>query len=62
MTVMELKTKTYNFYKRKWGQRDTPFLFFYVLPMFTVSRTKAQEKFSLHIGWLYWNIQFEFLK
>ena len=62
--MIGLKTKvlTYNFYKKTIGQRNTPYQFFYLFPMCTISRTKTQEKFSLHLGWLFWSLHLEKLK
>ena len=57
MIIGKLQVEASNFYKRKWGQRDAPFVFFYLLPMLTISRTSNQEWFTLYIGWLFWNIK-----
>ena len=62
MTIGKLKLETNSFYKRTWGQRGTPFLFFYLLPMLTISRTSNQELFALYIGWLFWNIKITYIR
>ncbi len=62
MMIGKLQLEANNFYKRKWGQRDAPFLFFYLLPMLTIARTGKQELFTLYIGWLFWNIKITYLR
>jgi hypothetical protein len=52
---MNISFEFYNFFKKKVGQRDTPFVNFYFLPLFSYSRTAVQN-FKIHIGWLYFTI------
>lgn len=62
MIGSKIQIKKNNFFNNKWGERNTPFMFFYIFPMFTVSRTVSQEHFSLYIGWLYWNLKITYFK
>jgi len=57
-----LKITTHAFHKASWGERDTPYVFFYLLPFLTISRTVSQEYFSVYCGWLFWNIKFTYLR
>ena len=61
MTSKKIKVKVYNFFLRKYGQRDTPYVFFYLTPLIGYSRTKTQS-YSIHIGWLYFTILIEIEK
>lgn len=45
----------HNYFKNKIGQRDTPYVYFYFVPLVAWSRT-ANQSISLHIGWLYFTI------
>jgi hypothetical protein len=50
----------YNFFKRKQGQRNYPYVFFYPLPFIAISKTNSIEYFDLTIGWLFWTIYITF--
>lgn len=62
MTIGNLQLSFNSFLKRTWGERDTPYIFFYLLPMFTITKTVDQEYFSVYIGWLFWNLKFTYLR
>jgi hypothetical protein len=53
---------TYNFFRKKKGQRDTVFLFFYLFPHCSLSKTTSQVKVNLHLGWLFWSLTITILK
>jgi len=52
MTYGKISIKFYNFFRKKYGQRDNPYIFFYLTPLIGYSKTKTQS-YSIHIGWLY---------
>lgn len=62
MMTGKIQVSFNSYYKAKWGQRDTPYILFYSLPILTFSKVTNQEYFSVHIGWLFWNITINFLK
>lgn len=62
MMIGNLQISFNSFWKRTQGQRGTPYVFFYLFPMFTVSRTLIQEYFSVYVGWLFWNIRISYLR
>jgi hypothetical protein len=51
-----MKVKFSNFFTRKQGQRDYPYWFFYIIPTLTLSRTHSRQKFSVHLGFLWFNL------
>lgn len=57
----KIKIQRFNFFNKKVGQRDTPFVFFYLLPLVGYSKTKNQS-FNIHIGWLYFTVLIEIKK
>jgi hypothetical protein len=57
---MTIQITTNSFYKRTVGQRDTPYIFFYLIPLFTIARTNAQDYCSVYLGWFYWNLKITF--
>jgi hypothetical protein len=62
MTIGNLQLSFNSFWKRTQGQRETPYVFFYLFPMFTISKTATQEYFSVYLGWLFWNIKITYLR
>jgi hypothetical protein len=62
MMTEKLQVSFNSFWKRTWGQRETPYVFFYLFPMLTISRTTKQEHLSVHIGWLFWNLKITYLR
>jgi hypothetical protein len=51
----KVKIKFYNFFRKKTGQRNTPYVYFYFVPLIAWSRT-VNQSINLHIGWLYFTI------
>jgi hypothetical protein len=62
MMIDKIQINFNSFFKRTWGQRGTSYLFFYLFPMLTISRTAKQEYFTLHLGWLFWNVNITYLR
>lgn len=62
MMTAKIQIKFNSFWKRTWGQREAPYVFFYLFPMLTISRTIKQEYLTLHIGWFFWNINITYLR
>jgi len=58
MTGKKLKIKFNSFFRRTIGQRDTPFVYFYFMPLVAYSKTTRQSR-NLHLGWLYFTILIE---
>jgi hypothetical protein len=54
----KIKVSGYNFFHKKYGQRDTPYVYFYLTPLLGYSKTKSQS-YCLHLGWLYFTILIE---
>jgi hypothetical protein len=52
MIGKKIKVSYYNYYKKRIGNREIPFIFFYIFPMFTYSKTE-KNSFSIHLGWFY---------
>jgi hypothetical protein len=58
MTGKKLTVKFNNFFGKKIGQRNTPFVYFYFMPLVAYSKTTRQSQ-NLHLGWLYFTILIE---
>jgi len=54
--MIKASTTFYNFFKRKTGQRNYPYIFFYPFPFIAISKTHCNGYFDLTIGWLFWTI------
>jgi len=61
MILGKTEITAYNFYKKKYGQRDYPYVFFYLTPLISYSKTKTKS-YCLHIGWLYFTLLIEISK
>lgn len=55
MTFPKINISTDNWYKKTRGNRDYPFVFFYIFPMLTYSQVDRSAK-NFHIGWLFFSI------
>lgn len=55
MIGKKIRITSYSYFKRTVGKRDLPFVFFYIFPMFTYSKTE-KSSFSIHLGWLYFSL------
>lgn len=53
---------TYNFFRKKKGQRDTVYLFFFIIPQCSLSKTSTQVLVNVHLGWLFWSLTLTILK
>jgi hypothetical protein len=51
----------YNFFQKKQGQRQYPYVYFYPIPLFAISKTKPKE-LKVHLGWLYFTVLFTYNK
>lgn len=59
MTGKKIKVSFNNYINKTRGNRDYPFVFFYIFPMFTYSRVEPSS-FNIHLGWLHFSILIEF--
>jgi hypothetical protein len=58
MTIGKFKITVNSFFRKKIGQRDTPFVYFYFLPLVAYSKTTTQNS-HFHLGWLYFTLLIE---
>ena len=56
-----IKVDFYNFFRKKQGQRQYPYVYFYPIPLFAISKTGPRE-IKLHLGWLYFTVLFTYSK
>ena len=54
-----MKVQFKNFYKNTEGQRDYPYVFFYLFPLFAWSQTNNQDA-TIYFGWLWFVITFKY--
>lgn len=59
---LKIKIRRYQYLFQYWGSRRTPYRYFWVLPMFSISKTVHQEKFTITLAWLFWTITIKFYK
>ena len=62
MMIEDMKIQVSNYSKLTKGQRDYPYWFFYPLPILTLSRTNSRERFSIHLGFLWFTLTIKFMK
>jgi len=58
--MIKVECTYYNFFRKKLGQRDYPYVFFYPLPFIAISKTGVSHRFSITVGWLFWTIYLKF--
>lgn len=61
MTYNKVSLKGYNFFQKKYGQRNHPYIYFYLTPLIGYSRT-TRDSIHIHIGWLYFTLLIQFKK
>lgn len=59
MTFPKITVSFTNFVNKTRGNREYPFVFFYILPMFTYSKVEPSA-FNIHLGWLHFSMLIEF--
>lgn len=57
--IKKMKVQFKNFYKNTEGQRDYPYVFFYLFPLFAWSQTNNQDA-TIYFGWLWFVITFKY--
>jgi hypothetical protein len=57
---MKIESTYYSFFRKKLGQRDYPYVFFYPLPFLAISKTGVSHRFRVTIGWLFWTAYLKF--